>query len=69
MGIYEIAGLGVIIFQWGLIFALLNRLLRQAGQRPIAPLSDMVEGFRSRSAPLKVEHQKPAPSGKRRITV
>ena len=63
----EIAGIGMILFQWWLIVALINRILRQAGQGPIAPLSEITQAIRSKAAPLKAETAKAPPSGSRKV--
>ena len=67
MNSYEIAGLGIIILQWWLIVSLLNRVLKQAGQKPISSLSDISESIRAKPAPMKVEHERPAASGTRKV--
>jgi hypothetical protein len=67
MNSYEIAGLGIIILQWWLIVSLINRILKQAGQKPISPLSDIAESTRSKAASMKIEHERPAASGIRKV--
>jgi hypothetical protein len=46
---------------------LLNRVLKQAGQKPISPLSDITESIRAKPAPMKIEHERPAASGTRKV--
>jgi hypothetical protein len=64
---YEIVGIGIIVIQWWLIVSLLNRVLKQAGQKPISPLSDISESIRAKPAPMKIEHERPAASGTRKV--
>ena len=67
MSSYEIVGIGIILIQWWLIVSLLNRVLKQAGQKPISPFSDIAESVRSKPAPMKIEHERPAASGTRKV--
>ena len=73
MNSYELVVFGIclamIVGQWGLIVALINRLLRQAGQRPIAGMSDTAEVIRGKAAPLKAVSNGTAPSGRTRVNL